>query len=294
MVFGAFDGAALVGAAGLQFEAREKARHKASLFGMYVSPSSRQGGVGRKLVQATLAQAASRQGVKIVQLTVTEGNAAAQTLYERCGFESFGVEPYAVALGDASCPRSTCGAQWGRSSLRAEAPWGRSPDGDRPGRTDSADGNVILLSGWRPGVPPRVDGMRILCLALAASLTACAVGPDYQRPALPEGVDAPAFKESGDWKPATPSSVDPSQPWWKAFGDARLDALIDAANLANQDIHAAEAQYRQAQALVQNAQSALFPTLNGAAGVGTAAEPDRARPVARQFPLVVAAGGLGT
>lgn len=109
--------------------------------------------------------------------------------------------------------------------------------------------------------------MRILCLALAASLTACAVGPDYQRPSLPEGVDAPAFKESGDWKSATPSSVDPSQPWWKAFGDTRLDALIEEANLANQDIHAAEAQYRQAQALVQNAQSALFPTLNGAAGV---------------------------
>ena len=100
----------------------------------------------------------------------------------------------------------------------------------------------------------------------------------------------------GKWRLETRDALerDPSQPWWKAFGDARLDALIDAANLANQDIHAAEAQYRQAQALVQNAQSALFPTLNGAAGVGTAAEPDRARPVARQFPLVVAAGGLGT
>ena len=68
---------------------------------MYVSPASRQGGFARQLVQAILEEAASRQGVTIVQLTVTEGNAAAQTLYESCGFKSFGVEPYAVALGDA-------------------------------------------------------------------------------------------------------------------------------------------------------------------------------------------------
>ena len=34
-----------------------------------------------------------------VQLTVTEGNASAQGLYAACGFRVFGVEPYAVAVG---------------------------------------------------------------------------------------------------------------------------------------------------------------------------------------------------
>lgn len=101
VVFGAFDGAALAGAAGLQFQAREKARHKADLFGMYVAPTARGAGFGRQLVLALLQEAAAREGVRIVQLTVTEGNAAAQTLYERCGFQPFGVEPYAVALGAA-------------------------------------------------------------------------------------------------------------------------------------------------------------------------------------------------
>jgi ribosomal protein S18 acetylase RimI-like enzyme len=66
---------------------------------MYVAPSSRHAGFGRQLVQAALAQAAARDGVKLVQLTVTQGNAAAQALYERCGFASFGVEPFAVAVG---------------------------------------------------------------------------------------------------------------------------------------------------------------------------------------------------
>ncbi len=120
--------------------------------------------------------------------------------------------------------------------------------------------------------------MRILCLALAVSLTACAVGPDYQRPSLPEGVDAPAFKESGDWKPATPASVDATQPWWTAFGDVRLNALVEEADHANQDIRVAEAQYREAQALVQNAQSAWSPTLGGGASVSRARSLNRRRP----------------
>lgn len=53
----------------------------------------------RRLVPAALAHARARNGVKLVQLTVTHGNSAAQALYERCGFVEFGLEPYAVAVG---------------------------------------------------------------------------------------------------------------------------------------------------------------------------------------------------
>jgi len=98
-VFGAFDDARLAGVAGLSFETREKARHKATLFGMYVPPRARGQGIGCRLVDAALAFARSRSGVKVVQLTVTEGNASAEALYRRCGFVPFGVEPYAVAVG---------------------------------------------------------------------------------------------------------------------------------------------------------------------------------------------------
>jgi ribosomal protein S18 acetylase RimI-like enzyme len=35
--------------------------------------------------------------VRLVQLTVTHGNDAAQALYTHCGFVPFGLEPYAVA-----------------------------------------------------------------------------------------------------------------------------------------------------------------------------------------------------
>jgi ribosomal protein S18 acetylase RimI-like enzyme len=100
LVLGAFHERQLAGVAGVSFESREKARHKATLFGMYVPYRFRRHGLGRQLVQAALVQARSRSGVKIVQLTVTHGNHAAQRLYELCGFVQFGLEPFAVAVGD--------------------------------------------------------------------------------------------------------------------------------------------------------------------------------------------------
>ena len=101
LVVGAFQGGELAGVAGLSFESREKSRHKAKLFGMYVLPRFRQGGVGHQLVLATLAIAKGREGVTLVQLTVTHGNDAAQVLYGRCGFVPFGIEPFAVAVDGA-------------------------------------------------------------------------------------------------------------------------------------------------------------------------------------------------
>jgi len=65
---------------------------------MSVLPRFRGENVGHALDEAALTEARSRAGVRIVQLTVTEGNAAARRLYERFGFVAFGVEPYAVAV----------------------------------------------------------------------------------------------------------------------------------------------------------------------------------------------------
>ncbi|MDR7282314.1 ribosomal protein S18 acetylase RimI-like enzyme [Pseudomonas corrugata] len=100
VVFGAFEGGKLAGIVGLAFEPREKARHKATLFGMYVSGKVRQRGVGHQLVQAALAEARNHQGLRLIKLTVTAGNDAAFNLYSRCGFIQFGLEPMAVRVGE--------------------------------------------------------------------------------------------------------------------------------------------------------------------------------------------------
>lgn len=100
VVLGAFDDdGALIGTAGLSFEAREKGRHKVTLFGMYITPRCRRSGLGAELMNAALEYASARPHAKIIQLTVTEDNAAARSLYERLGFSTFGLEPYAIALG---------------------------------------------------------------------------------------------------------------------------------------------------------------------------------------------------
>ena len=83
-------------------------------------------------------------------------------------------------------------------------------------------------------------------------LSACAAGPDYQRPT----VDTPAaFKELGDWKPAEPREP-AADHWWTAFGDPVLDDLQARLEISNQNLRAAEAAYRQALALADAARAA--------------------------------------
>ena len=99
-MLGAFVDGRLVGVAGLKPETRERTRHKASLVGLCVKSTHRRQGLGRLLVEAVLAAARAMPGLRLVQLTVTGGNASARNLYERAGFAAIGEEPMAVALDD--------------------------------------------------------------------------------------------------------------------------------------------------------------------------------------------------
>lgn len=99
-VFGAFLGHELAGVAGLSFEQRERTRHKAMLFGMYVRPAARGRGIAKDLVEEILHQACHSPLTEVVQLTVTESNLAAMHLYSTCGFIPFGTEPLAVKTSD--------------------------------------------------------------------------------------------------------------------------------------------------------------------------------------------------
>ena len=100
MVFGAFLDDRLVGVAGLKLERRPRTMHKALLFGTRVLPEFRGQGIARALVEAVLEHARSMPGTRVVQLTVTESNAAAIQLYESCGFVRFGTEPFAIKVGE--------------------------------------------------------------------------------------------------------------------------------------------------------------------------------------------------
>ncbi len=95
-------------------------------------------------------------------------------------------------------------------------------------------------------------------LLSACLLSACTVGPDYVKP----GMDVPAaFKEQQGWKIAQPQDELPRGKWWEVFGDSTLNQLIKQVEVSNQNLRAAEAQYRQAQALAQQAGAAYYPTV---------------------------------
>ncbi|MGZ5817908.1 MAG: efflux transporter outer membrane subunit, partial [Burkholderiaceae bacterium] len=91
-------------------------------------------------------------------------------------------------------------------------------------------------------------------------LSACAVGPDYKRP----DVEMPAaFKESAGWKMAEPRDQEIRGKWWEIYNDPLLNSLEEQVSISNQNLAQAEARYRQASALVQQARSGYFPTVTG-------------------------------
>ncbi len=94
--FGAFRDAELIGTVALELNKKPKTRHKARLIAMYVKPEARGLGAGRLLVSSLLEYAVAQSGLEVITLTVTQGNAPAESLYKSFGFEAFGVEPMAI------------------------------------------------------------------------------------------------------------------------------------------------------------------------------------------------------
>lgn len=117
----------------------------------------------------------------------------------------------------------------------------------------------------------KFDDAKMVALATAlATLSACALGPDYVRP----GVETPAaYKEAGDWKVAQPRDDASRGKWWEIFRDPQLNALVDKIDISNQNVRIAEAQFRQARALVQSARARLLPSVSGAVSVTRSRSP---------------------
>jgi NodT family efflux transporter outer membrane factor (OMF) lipoprotein len=108
---------------------------------------------------------------------------------------------------------------------------------------------------------------RLLLLTMAP-LVACTVGPDYQRPAAivptlyKEATYSKTVSAGGDgWKLATPRADLSKGAWWSVFNDPVLDGLERQVAVTNQNVQQSEANYRQAVALVHEAQASLFPTI---------------------------------
>lgn len=108
------------------------------------------------------------------------------------------------------------------------------------------------------------SGRCVAVVGMVLVLGACAVGPDYERPALdlPEG-----------WRVVHAEAVELANAgWWTQLGDPVLDQLIDTALAQNLEVQIAAARVERFTAALQASRSRLMPQL----GYGVGAERSRA------------------
>ncbi len=119
----------------------------------------------------------------------------------------------------------------------------------------------------------RVQALGLLLATLGVSLSACAVGPNFKRAAPPTaGAYAPALATRAETTAgiANLPADDPQRfvlgrdipfAWWKDFGSAKLDALVDKALANNPSLPAALAALRQAQEQTSAQRGFFYPTI---------------------------------
>jgi NodT family efflux transporter outer membrane factor (OMF) lipoprotein len=111
---------------------------------------------------------------------------------------------------------------------------------------------------------------RAAICAILPILAGCLIGPRYHVPApistyqgFPAGYkENPANFKGGDgWKVAQPSDAMLRGDWWKIFHDPELDSLEASLEINNQTIKEYFENFMQARAMVDEANSQLYPTL---------------------------------
>jgi NodT family efflux transporter outer membrane factor (OMF) lipoprotein len=93
-------------------------------------------------------------------------------------------------------------------------------------------------------------------MLIAACVAGCAVGPDYVKPAAPL---ADVWEPAAPWQQAVPEDAQLKDRWWELFNDPTLNALMDQALTANQNLRVAAARLNQARDQLTIARADLYP-----------------------------------
>jgi len=95
---GAFAGGDLVGTMGYFVRPFEKQKHQGVLVGVYIKPEYRGKGISSRMLDALLAQAEEEVETMVLQVSVE--NFSARHCYLKAGFQTYGVEPKALKVGE--------------------------------------------------------------------------------------------------------------------------------------------------------------------------------------------------
>lgn len=103
--------------------------------------------------------------------------------------------------------------------------------------------------------PSKTSSLKLLSLAASSViLTACTMGPDYQKPDVTQQTPA-----QWKWQTARPRDNAPRGEWWTVFHDSELNRLQKQALQNNQDLRGAMARVDQARATLGVSKIAYFP-----------------------------------
>jgi predicted GNAT family N-acyltransferase len=96
-ILGGFERGALIAIARFVRETRVKEQHKGHIYGVYVTASHRNRGLGQELIAAVLRMA--KQDPVLEQVLLATSQPLASRVYGQFGFEIYGTEPRALKVG---------------------------------------------------------------------------------------------------------------------------------------------------------------------------------------------------
>jgi NodT family efflux transporter outer membrane factor (OMF) lipoprotein len=104
------------------------------------------------------------------------------------------------------------------------------------------------------------------CIALAlvaiATLSSCAVGPNYRSPKPAAGAEAPLVSTN----PAAENTNEPPDQWWQLYHDPLLDQYLQEAFSANDDLKIAAANLSASRSVLEAARVGRYPQTNADVG----------------------------
>ena len=107
-------------------------------------------------------------------------------------------------------------------------------------------------------------GVTVSILLAALLTSACATMPDAAPARVAKAPETYAATQS---LAASSAAAWPVDAWWKAYGDAQLDTLVDEALNGSPTLAQAQARLRRAQALANQAKAAQLPGVSATGGV---------------------------
>ncbi|MEJ1226665.1 MULTISPECIES: efflux transporter outer membrane subunit [unclassified Pseudomonas] len=106
---------------------------------------------------------------------------------------------------------------------------------------------------------------RCMLVVLAAALSACSVGPDFQRP---EALQMAQWSKPVNAAASQAVPAQMNERWWEVFNDPTLSALTRRAVAENLDLKLAGSRLQQSRAARQVITSAQYPNSAATAGYG--------------------------